>query len=84
MLSIMITEEEKFKAETFRILGIALLTPAGKILLDPWMFYQEHGLIYTIIYIIFASIGGYFGLLHIEIARGILDKRGMKKWEQQT
>ena len=77
----MITEEEKFKAETFRLLGIALLTPAGKILLDPLVFYNEHGLLYTIIYVMFALIGAYAGLLHVEIARDILDKREIRKWK---
>ena len=75
----MASEEEKFRAETFRIFGIIFLTPLGKILIDPLVFYQEHGLVYTIIYFVLAFILGYIGLLHIEIARGTLDKKNKDK-----
>ena len=76
----MVTEEEKFKAETFRIFGIILLTPIGKVLLDPWIFFKEHNLMYGIIYIMIAVASGYIGLLHIERARVILDERSKKRW----
>ena len=75
----MITEEEKFRAETFRIFGIILLTPLGKILIDPMVFYQEHDLIYNIIYSVVALISAYIGLIHIEIARATLDKKEKDK-----
>ena len=71
----MITEEQKFRAETFRMLGIALLAPAGKILIDPLTFYQEQGLIYTVIYIVFSLVAAYVGLVHIEKARVILEEK---------
>ena len=77
----MITEEEKFKAETFRIFGIALLTPAGKVLLDPWQFFVEHNPIYCIFYILFALVFSVVGVIHIERARAILDQRDINKWK---
>lgn len=76
----MISEEEKFRAETFRMFGVILLTPLGKILIDPLIFYQEHGLIYTIIYSMLALVFAYIGLVHIEIARATLDKKDKVTW----
>ena len=75
----MVTEEEKFRAETFRIFGIIFLTPLGKILIDPLAFCQEHDLTYNIIYSVLALISAYIGLTHIEIARATLDKKNKDK-----
>ena len=77
----MISEEQKFRAETFRIFGIALITPLGKILLDPSLFFREHDLFYSTIYTLCTVVGAVIGFLHIEIARGILDQRGENKWK---
>lgn len=74
----MITEEKKFRAETFRILGIALLTPFAMIFLDPWSFFTEHNLVYSTIYLLASTVSAVAGFIHIEIARGILDTRGYK------
>ena len=79
----MITEEEKFKAETFRILGIALITPIGKIFLDPYKFVIEHNLIYVAIYLLFAIVCAIVGIIHIDFARDILYPRGVYKWKYQ-
>ena len=76
----MITEEQKFRAETFRILGIALITPFARFILDPYLFLQEHKVIYTIFYIIVSTIAAVIGFIHIEFARGILDEKGLNKW----
>ena len=76
----MITEEEKFRAETLRILGLALLTPIARFLLDPYSFVMEHNIIYTIFYVPCTVLCGLFGLQQIEIARGILDQKGKDKW----
>ena len=77
----MITEEEKFRAETFRILSLVLLTPAGKVLIDPLLFYSEHEVVYSVLYTTASLIFAIIGFIHIEIARGILDERGTKKWK---
>lgn len=76
----MITEEDKFRADTLRILGITLITPIAKFLLDPYLFLREHDIVYTMIYVIIASWFGIIGFTQIEIARGILDKREKHKW----
>ena len=75
----MVTEEEQFRAETFRIFGLMFLAPAGRILIDPLGFYQEHDLAYNIIYSVLAFIFGCIGLIHIEIARATLDKKNKSK-----
>ena len=77
----MVTEEEKFRADTFRILGIAFITPLGRLLVDPLAFYQEYGLVHTVIYFVYALTAAYIGLIHIEFSRGILDKRSTTKWK---
>ena len=79
----MISEEHKFRAETLRILGIALITPFAKFILDPYLFLEKHNVIYTILYVVISIILAAVGLTQIEIARGILDLRGIQKWKYQ-
>lgn len=79
----MITEEQKFRAETLRILGIALITPFAGFILDPYIFFKEHNVIYTILYVISAIISAGFGITQIEIARSILYRRGIQEWKYQ-
>ena len=50
--------------------------------MDPGLFFMEHDLIYSMIYIPCAILAALFGLTQIEIARGILDERGKDKWKQ--
>ena len=83
MIYFVVTEEEKFRADTFRILGVALITPIARILLDPYAYFTEHNIIYSIFYLIFALGFAYAGLLHIERARVILDERSNKEWKSQ-
>ena len=77
----MVSEEEKFRADTFRIFGFVLLTPIGKILLDPWTFFTHHDLAYCLIYLVIAICAGIIGFIHIDLARGILSQRGISKWK---
>lgn len=68
----MVSEEEKFRAETYRITGFALLTPVGRIFLDPLPFFREYGLAFSLGYLILAVVLGIIGFFLIEIARVIL------------
>ena len=77
----MVTEEQKFRAETLRILGIACITPIAKFLLEPYLFFMEHDFIYCILYIVGALLTALFGFTQIEIARVILDERSIDKWK---
>lgn len=78
----MVTEEQKFRADTLRILGITLLTPIAKFLLDPYLFLKEHNFVYTICYVFCAVVVGVVGLTQIEIARGILNQKVTDRWKQ--
>ena len=77
----MITEEQQFRAETLRILGIALITPIAKFLLDPYLFLADHNFIYEIFYIHCTIVVGIISVKQIEIARGILDERNLNRWK---
>lgn len=81
ILKNMVTDEEKFRAETFRILGISLITPMATILIDPYKYIMEHNIIYCAFYLMFALSFAYVGLIHIEKARAILDKRNKEEWK---
>lgn len=77
----MVTEEQKFRAETYRITGFAMLTPIGRILLDPLPLFNEYELTPFIFYLTFSIIAGIIGFLLIEKARGILFVKRYNKWE---
>lgn len=79
----MVTEEEKFKAETLRIFGIALITPFARFILDPYLFLREHDPLFSICYIVFAIVSGIIGVIQIEYARSILEEKGIDKWKQK-
>lgn len=77
----MITEEEKYRAETVRFLGIAMLAPFGALLLTPIAFLNQLGEPGFAIYSFMSSIGLIIGVTIIEAGRRVLDKRGTRKWE---
>ena len=78
----MITEEEKYKAEALRIIGIGMLMPAGAIFLTPMLLIKQLGLIGFIIYLVFSFIGISIGVMLLEAGRKILDKnrKERKRW----
>ena len=82
IILVMITEEDKFRADTLRILGVACITPIARFLLDPGSFFMQHDFIYVTIYVPCAILAAVFGFIQIEFARGILDERGKDKWKQ--
>lgn len=49
-------EAERFRSDVFKIAGFALMTPIGKIFLQPLEFFREYGLIFSTLY----SIGSLF------------------------
>jgi hypothetical protein len=60
----MISEGEKYRAQTFNIGGFALMAPLGKIAMQPLETYNEYGLVgfvcYTIFCLLLFSLGLYF------------------------
>lgn len=74
----MITEGQKYTAYTINISGFALITPIGKIVLEPISTFSEFGLngflIYSVFCLILASIGIFLllygrGRLEVEIEK---------------
>ena len=83
----MITEEEKYKAETFRVLGIAMILPAGAVFLTPTLLNEQLGLFGTTVYIMVSFTGCIMGSILIEAGRRILDKskgRIRSRWDQMN
>lgn len=77
----MTTEEQKYRAYTFNISGFALMTPFGKICLDPLTFFKQYELVGSVIYILI-SFGLFIsGFMLIEFGRDILYKKGENKWK---
>ena len=77
----MISEEEKYRAETFRFIGMAMLTPFGALLLTPFVLFDQLGIFGFIIYCLVASISLVIGVIIIENGRNILDRKELKKWK---
>ena len=77
----MITEEERYRAETSRLVGIAMLMPFGALLLTPIALFNQLGELGFALYILMSSIGVVVGVTIIEIGRRLLDKRGIRRWE---
>ena len=70
----MITEEEKYKSETYRIVGIAMLTPIGPVFLTPLVLLKQLGLTGFIIYLLISFASFILGGIIIERGRRIIDK----------
>ena len=65
-ISIMISEGEKYRAQTYNISGFALMSLFGRIAMQPLEIYHEYSLIGFICYTIFCSILFICGLLLIQ------------------
>ena len=77
----MITEEEKYRAETSRLVGIAMVMPFGALLLTPIaLFNQLEGFGFAI-YFLASSVGLIIGATIIEAGRRVLDKRETRRWK---
>ena len=70
----MITEEEKYKSETYRIIGIAMLTPIGPAFLTPMILFKQLELNGLIVYLLVAFISFVLGVMIIERGRKFIDK----------
>ena len=57
------TTYDEYRAETFRMLGLALMTPFGKEVLDFPNFRFENTNLQSVIYFIFSLILLYFGII---------------------
>lgn len=65
---------EKFRAETYRIFGLALFTPLGQIVLNPFNFYNQFGGKYYFAYLLISYSLTFAGIACIEKANAIMKK----------
>lgn len=70
-----ITEEQKYRAYTFNIAGFALMTPAGKVVLDFANIIKDLGYIGFFAYVLTSLLLFILGLTFIELGRSILNTR---------
>ena len=74
----MIPDEEKYSAQVYQILGIAMLAPFAKIILVPSVPLQELGRPMFIYHFIMSVVCFMIGLTFINIGHDILKKRKEK------
>ena len=72
MLS-MVLERQKYSAYTFNVAGFALMSPMGRLFLQPLEVYKEYGIIMLIIYSIICFGLFLFGMILILKGFEILD-----------
>ena len=80
----MISDEEKYRAETSRLVGIGMLTPFGAFLLTPIILFKQLGPLNFTIYLIVSIAGLVIGVTIVEYGRKILDKREARRWQQMN
>lgn len=68
----------KYRAETYRIFGLGMLTPFGRIFLDPLSIISTYGKELFLIYFIFTTSIGLFGISMIEKGSVIIENRKIK------
>lgn len=71
----MLSEENKFKAETLRMTGVAFLTPLARVFLDPFGLFTERGPLIFLVLVIYSSALAFVGLLCIARCSDIIDGR---------
>ena len=69
----MFSNKDKYKAETLRIVGLAMFAPFGKIVLDLNGFFSEYHDFILIAYITIALVGCTIGLVLINRGLEIID-----------
>ena len=75
----MITEEEKYKAETYKIVGIAMLAPIGPLFLTPIALFKQLGSLGLTIYSLVSFASFILGGIIIEQGRKAIDKEREKR-----
>ena len=77
----MISEDQQYRAEVFKIAGFALMTPLGRIVIDYIEIFKQIGPLMFGINLFIAFLLFLVGLTFIEMGRNILDVRSSKKWD---
>lgn len=74
----MISKETEQRSEVLKIAGFALLTPFGRIFMEPVAVFEEFGLIFFLAYLIISIIIGLLGICCIFRSCDILTIRRIK------
>lgn len=69
-----ITEEQKYRSELFKICGLALMTPAGRIVVQPAVVSSEFGTTWFFPYIIAAVVLWFGGAYLLQKGYDILNE----------
>ncbi len=69
----MITKEHEYMAQAFQIAGFAMMTPFGKIALDPISTFNSFGETFFFYYLLASLIFAVIGFISIERGRAILN-----------
>jgi len=75
-------EEPKYRAEIFKIAGIAFMTPVGRLVINPFGLYKSLGLGEFIYFILVSLLFGFIGLLFIEQGRVIIHFWERRSWKK--
>lgn len=68
----MTTEEQKFRADTIRLGGIAFMAPIGKVFVDLFELIDKYGLFMFFIFLIYSLGLAYVGLIFIVRSHDII------------
>ncbi len=80
----MVTEENKYKAETCKIIGITMLAPIGAVFLTPLLLYKQLGSIGLMVYICVSIASLLIGGMLLEVGRKFMKEKGIRKWNQMN
>ena len=72
-------ELEKYRADIFKIAGFAVMTPLGRIFVEPVAVFREFGIIGSITYSIFSILLSLLGLIFFAKGYDILNFEIRKK-----
>ena len=80
----MVTEEQKFRAETIRLGGVAFLAPTGKVVLELFDLIDKYGVLKFIIFLTYSVVFAYVGLVFIAKSYDIIFRAEEKesKWKE--
>ena len=68
----MVNDQQKYRSEICKIIGFTLMTPLGRIILDPMM-YKKFDITWFVVYICFSILICSIGIITLVIGHDILD-----------
>ena len=74
LLNKMIKEVDKYGAEIFKISGFALMSPLGRVVIQPTVVFNELGIVVFMFYVLFTLLMFFIGSFLLLKGYDILDK----------